>query len=183
MAIVDAYLGEIRMFAGNYAPVGWVMCDGATLPITGNEALFSLLGTTWGGDGHSNFGLPDLRGRTPVGMGQGTGLTSRVIGQSLGSETVALTGDQMPAHTHVVTASGAATATSPTNAFPGQLAGTANVLYYKMPTPPPSPPPTTGTMIGAAVSNAGSSLPHDNVMPSTVLTYLICTVGIFPTTN
>jgi microcystin-dependent protein len=183
MAIVDAYLGEIRMFAGNYAPVGWAMCDGATLPISGNEALFTLLGTTWGGDGQTHFGLPDLRGRTPIGLGQGTGLTARVIGQSLGSEAVALTGDQMPAHTHVIAAGNAATAISPTNTYPGQLAGTANVLYYKMPTPPPSPPPATGTMAGGAVGNAGSGLPHDNVMPSTVLTYLICTVGIFPTAN
>jgi len=110
MADVDSYVGEIRMFGGNYAPDGWALCDGSLLQVANNEALFSLLGSTYGGDGRSTFGLPDLRGRLPVGQGQGTGLSNRVLAQAIGAETVALAAAEVAPHSHPVGAGTAATA-------------------------------------------------------------------------
>jgi len=180
MADVDSYVGEIRMFGGNYAPDGWALCDGTLLQVANNEALFSLLGTTYGGDGRSTFGLPDLRGRLPVGQGQGPGLSNRVLAQAIGAETVALAAAEVAPHTHPVGAGTAATALTPANNFPGQLAATVGNLYYKMPVPPPSPAPTKGVMAASAVSTSGASAAHNNVMPATGVTFIICTVGLYP---
>jgi len=110
MADVDSYVGEIRMFGGNYAPDGWALCDGSLLQVANNEVLFSLLGTTYGGDGRSTFGVPDLRGRLPVGQGQGLGLSNRVLAQAIGAETVALAAAEVAPHSHPVGAGTAAAA-------------------------------------------------------------------------
>ena len=116
---MDGFIGEIRMFAGNYAPQNWALCDGSQLPISGNEALFSLIGTSYGGDGISTFALPDLRGRIPICQGQGNGLTPRVLGQSFGAEGVALGLSEMPSHTHALSAGAQASAASPQGNLPG----------------------------------------------------------------
>src|ERR1700758_3405683 len=100
--MAQPYVGEIRMFAGNFAPAGWMFCEGQLLPISENETLFQLIGTTYGGDGETTFALPDLRGRVPIHMGQGSGLTPRTIGDAGGAETVTLTVAQMPVHHHIV---------------------------------------------------------------------------------
>ena len=119
----EPYIGQISIFAGNFAPRGWAQCNGQLLSIAQTTALFSILGTTYGGDGRVTFALPDLRGRVPVHMGQGPGLSNYVEGESSGSETVTLISTQMPAHTHVVTCSGSgASSDNPSNAVPGLAA-------------------------------------------------------------
>lgn len=169
----EAYVGEIRMFAGNYAPEGWLPCDGRTLPIADNEVLYSLLGTTYGGDGMVHFGLPDLRGRLPIGMGQGTGLTHRPLGQQTGVEQVTLTEAQTPAHTHAFAAGAAATGNSPQGQVLGAVTGFN--LYASAATTGASLAPGT---VGQAPGNA---LPHNNVMPSMPISFIICLLGIYPT--
>ena len=116
--MAEAFLGEIRMFGGNFAPVGWAFCQGQLLPISQNTALFSLLGTTYGGDGVQTFALPDLQGRVPLGMGQGPGLSPYVEGQTGGAESFTLTTQQMPAHSHAVAATGSQSTTDPKGAVP-----------------------------------------------------------------
>lgn len=177
--MVDCYVGEIRMFGGNYAPEGWALCDGSLLSISTYGTLYSLIGTTYGGDGVNNFKLPDLRGRIPIGQGTGMGLTPRTLAQSFGAESVALAPAEAPAHTHAVTAGGAAAAADPTNQFPGILSNAT--LYYKAPLP--NPPPTTGILDRAAVSVTGQSLPHQNIMPSLCVTFIIALNGIYPDRN
>jgi microcystin-dependent protein len=172
--MVDCYVGEIRMFGGNYAPQDWLLCDGSLLLISMYETLYSLIGTTYGGNGATNFQLPDLRGRIPIGQGTGTGLTPRVLGQSLGAETVALAIGEAPAHNHAVTAGGAATDSVPTNKFPGVLTG--GLLYSTKSLDIP-----VVTMSAAAVGSAGQSFPHENIMPSLCITFIIATNGIYPT--
>lgn len=177
----DAYVGEIRLFAGSYAPDGWHLCDGTVLTVQGNEALFSLIGATYGGNGSTNFALPDLRGRVPIHMGQGTGLTNRAIGQTGGAETVALTTAQLPTHTHnLVASSSPATSTTP-----GGTLGLATTttsgwgLYYAGNTP--TADVQIAPMASTAVGVTGNSQPHANMMPSLVLTYIICLLGTYPT--
>lgn len=176
--MTQGYLGEIRMFAGDFAPQDWAMCDGALLPIAANQWLFQLLGTTYGGDGRSHFALPDLRGRVPIGQGQGEGLSQRLLGQAMGVEQVALAADEVAAHGHALAAGGKSAAKAPGNAFPGQL--DTGTLYYKTPAPPPSPAPARGVMAEALSPSSGSGAPHNNIMPSTVLSYIICTKGAGP---
>lgn len=174
----DAYAGEIRMFGGDYAPPGWHKCDGTLLSVSTYQVLFSLLGTTYGGDGVKTFGIPDLRGRIPVGQGQGPGLTNRVMGQAFGSETVALTQDQLPGHTHSFAASKAnASLSSPANAFCG--AQTDNDRIY---TEAKSSNALAATA-AATVSSEGASQAHNNLMPSLGITYIICLEGLYPTRN
>jgi microcystin-dependent protein len=168
---MEPYLGEIRMFGGNFAPMDWALCDGQLLNITQYEALFTLVGTTYGGDGQITFALPDLRGRLPLHAGRGPGLSSRVLGAIGGTETVTLTAAQLPAHTHPVRAA-AATATS-VNPGGGASAGGPNGPYY-------SGSANTVAMHGAAVSAVGSNQPHDNVAPFTAVTYIIALAGIYP---
>src|SRR5512138_1335566 len=123
------FIGEIRLFGGNYAALGWAFCDGQLLPISGNEALFNLIGTTYGGDGQSTFGLPDLRGRVPIHMGTGAGLSPRIIGEPGGSETVTLLSNQLPLHGHqLMGTNSTASATSPANAF---LASPTDIDLYR----------------------------------------------------
>lgn len=168
----DPFLGEVRMFAGNFAPVGWVFCNGQLLSIAENDALYTLLGTTFGGDGQNTFGVPDLRGRTPIHQGQGNGLTPRVMGQVFGTETVSLTAAQSPSHTHAVHASSThGAALTPTN---GVWAGSSSgdFLYAKA--------APTVTMAASAVSPAGSSMPHENMAPFQAVSFIIATSGIYP---
>ena len=152
--MTEPFIGEIRNFGFNFAPRGWALCQGQLLPINQNTALFSLLGTMYGGDGRITFALPDLRGRTPIGFGQGPGLSDRTQGEAAGEEAVTLTDSDLPAHTHSVIAASVATTKNPAGAVPGFTARghsygtTADVVM--------SP-----TMVG----QSGGGTPHDNMPP------------------
>lgn len=161
------------MFAGPYAPRDWAFCDGSPLAIAGNEALYSLLGTTFGGDGRQTFALPDLRGRVPVGPGTGPGLSQRIQGQHFGSEGVSLTSEQMPSHSHAFQASSnSANGTSPN----GQVFGdTGEDLMYSSDRGSSLKPMNPNTAV-----TAGGGQPHDNTMPSMATNYIICLYGIYP---
>jgi microcystin-dependent protein len=164
------FLGQIMIVPYNFAPRGWQTCDGQLMSIAQNTALFSLLGTTYGGDGRTTFALPDLRGRVPIGMGQGPGLISYNEGDQGGEETVTLTLFQIPNHTHVPLG-------SPTVANTGSPAGAnwamPRVLLYSSGAP-------SVVMSGAALGSTGGNQPHDNMKPYLVMTYIIAIVGIFP---
>jgi microcystin-dependent protein len=170
----DQYLGEIRMFSGNYAPEGWAFCNGQTLQINQNEALYSLLGTTYGGDGKSTFALPDLQGRIPLHMGTNPASgTNYLLAQKAGTETVTLAEAQLPAHTHTVNAQMVAgTTTDPTNNF----WATSTVKQYATGSP-------NGVMSSAAVTSVGGNQSHDNVMPFFAVTFIIALQGNYPTPN
>jgi microcystin-dependent protein len=159
------------MFAGNFAPWGWLFCSGQLLPISEYETLFNLIGTTYGGDGQTTFALPDFRGRIPIHSGQGTGLTNRIIGESGGAESVTLTAQQMPGHrhAHVASASAATNAGDPT----GLTANAGTTLIYGPDTP-------SVALNAAAVGSAGGSQPHDNMAPYLALNFIISAFGIFP---
>jgi microcystin-dependent protein len=169
------YIGEIRMFGFGRTPSGWQACDGSLLPIAQYDTLFALLGTTYGGDGQSTFGVPDLRGRIPIHQGQGPGLSNYVIGQVAGIETVTVLPGQMPAHTHtLVITSAAATDITPANSLvPGAISG--ETLYVS---------DTTGATVLAmsdqSTTLAGGNQPHENCMPTLTAQYCISTEGIYP---
>lgn len=165
----DAYLGEIRMFGGNYAPQDWALCDGSTLSIAANQALFSLLGTSYGGDGISTFALPDLRGRAPMHKAPGYPL-----GQQAGSETVTLTTENLPVHSHTPMAQGAnGPASSPANAV---WAGNSDFSVFSSATP--------DTLFNpAAIQPTGKGQAHDNMMPYVGINFIIATAGIYPSPN
>ncbi len=175
----DPYLGEIRPFAGTFAPRNWLMCNGQLVSIAQYDALFTLIGTAFGGDGTTTFGVPDLRGRLPVGVGQGPGLTNRVLGQVGGVESVTLTTTQMAAHSHAVVVSGdAAESPQPANQVPAAPAN-GGVFYL---------PPNVGTQVDAPLAGdcltfVGNGQPHENRMPVTAITYIISAAGIFPQRN
>ncbi|MBV8579939.1 MAG: phage tail protein [Candidatus Eremiobacteraeota bacterium] len=176
------FLAEIRIFAGNFAPKGWAMCDGQILMINTNTALFSLMGTFYGGDGSSTFALPDLRGRVPIHQGQGFGLSQYVIGQQGGAETVALTVGQMPAHNHLVTADGTASDTLASNPMGHWLAPSGlNVDRYTYSRTDPLTNPVT--MHPQMIGITGLGQAHNNVQPFLVLTFIIALQGIFPSQN
>ena len=162
------YVGEIRMFAGNFAPVGWAFCNGAALAISENDVLFTLIGTTYGGDGQNTFNLPDLQSRVPVHMGG-----AFQIGQSGGVETVTLTTSQIPAHSHVPQCSGnAGSDQSPLN----NVWAVSGSNIYSDPT---NGPPNVG-MDPGALGNSGGSQPHDNMVPFLCINFIISLFGIFP---
>jgi microcystin-dependent protein len=161
--MANPYLGEIRMFAGAYAPAGWALCDGQMLAIDGNEMLFQMLGTTYGGDGKTSFALPDLRGRLPVHAGPGFAL-----GHSGGVETVALTAGQIPAHTHVLQASTTGKVSSPAGNLPAVSAGAALSAANLYATGKPDVSFNEG-----AIEPAGASQPHDNMHPFLAVTFII----------
>ncbi|MFC0184132.1 Microcystin-dependent protein [Pseudarcicella hirudinis] len=177
----DQFLGEIRLFAGNFAPRGWALCQGQILAISTNTALFSILGTTYGGNGQTTFALPDLRGRVAISQGQGPGLTNYVLGEAAGVESVTLTLTQIPAHNHLIQASSLpATASS----AQGNVLGTVNGTAGGDPITVNSYGTTAdGTMNPNALSLTGGSLPHENRMPYLALNYIIATTGIFPSRN
>jgi microcystin-dependent protein len=167
------YVGEIRMFGGNFAPAGWAFCDGQLIPIAENDVLFTLIGTTYGGDGQENFALPNLQSRVALHQGQGPGITQNyVIGEQLGVETVTLTTQQIPVHNHYFTASNSAgTSSTPVGNVPAQP---PQAKLYRFTTPSDPFPPTL-------VQPTGGSQPHDNLMPYLVVSFIISLFGIFPT--
>lgn len=169
--MAQPYVGEIRMFAGNFAPAGWMFCEGQQLPISEYETLFQLIGTTYGGDGQNTFALPDLRGRIPVHMGQGPGASqSYTIGQTGGVETVTLTTQQIPTHSHTPLAQ----SETGTQAGPGGGVWAASSLRLFTSFAP------TKQMDAHAMGPAGGSQPHDNFQPYLCVDFIISLFGIFP---
>lgn len=165
------------MFGGTFAPQGWATCDGQLLSISQNTALFSLLGTTYGGNGQTTFALPDLRGRVAVHAGQGPGLTPYVLGEQTGTENHTLLVTQMPAHNHVVNAdSGSAASTNPTNALPGNPGFGKQPNYYSSAT-------ANATMNQTMVGITGGSQPFSVIQPLLCLNFIIALVGIYPSRN
>ena len=165
------YIGEIRMFGGNFNPAGWAFCDGALMPISENDALFNLIGTTYGGDGQETFGLPNLNGRVPIHMGTGKDGITYTIGEVSGTESVTLTVQQIPSHPHDLLASGDI-ANSP-NPKDSAIARSGQVNAFINANP------------GVAMSSqflgpAGGSQPHDNMQPYLVISYIISLFGIYP---
>lgn len=172
---VETFLGEIRMFAGNFAPTGWAFCQGQLLPIAQNQALFSLLGTTYGGNGTTTFALPDLRGRVPVGFGQGSGLSNRVIGEQFGSELVTLNINQMPSHNHTVNAvTTEGNQNLPTNSLPANTK-TLDKEY--------SDANANTTMKATMVNPTGGNQPFGVTQPSLGVNFIIALQGIYPSRN
>jgi microcystin-dependent protein len=164
--MAQPYVGEIRMFAGSFAPLGWQFCDGQLLPISENETLFNLIGTTYGGDGQETFALPDLRGRIPIHQGNGF-----ILAETGGAESVTLTAAQIPLHTHPAAASAnPGTGPSPGNAI--WAASTTDALY--------APGPPAGALMADAVQPVGGSQPHTNLMPFLCVHFIISLFGIFP---
>jgi microcystin-dependent protein len=171
--MADPFVAEIRIFGFNFAPTGWAQCNGQILPISQNTALFSLLGTFYGGDGKSTFALPDLQGSAAVSSGQGAGLSDYFLGQQSGSEAITLLESEMPAHSHSVSAN-----SSPANlAAPNpnrSLARSSPGVAYK------TTPTANATFAFETISPAGGSLPHNNMMPYLVMNYCIALQGVFP---
>jgi microcystin-dependent protein len=175
----DPYLGEIRIFAGDYAPVNWALCVGQKLSIMDNEALYTLIGTTYGGDGVQNFALPDLRGRLPIGFGKGGGLnTNYPLARAVGTNFVTLEVSQIPSHTHVMSVSSqAATSDAPGPSLTFADVGAPALFYVDT-----GHAAATGTtdFSTKAVSEAGGGQPHANVMRSTGINFIICVSGLYP---
>jgi microcystin-dependent protein len=167
--MAQPYVGEIRLFAGNFAPAGWMFCDGQLLPISENETLFQLIGTTYGGDGESTFALPNLQSRIPIHMGSGGGGTYQ-LAETGGAESVTLTTQQMPQHTHAFIVSGdSGSASNANNAMPA-----TGVTIYRPDTPAINP------LNAGAITPQGGSQPHDNMQPFLCINYIISLFGIFP---
>jgi microcystin-dependent protein len=170
------YVGEIRLFAGNFAPVGWAFCSGQTIPISENDILFNLIGTTYGGDGQSTFQLPNLQSRFPLHMGTGSDGITYQIGEMAGVEQVTVTTQQLPTHNHVPNASNSGGSDSPT----GNVWGTtATGKCYIAPGSPAAPQ----TMNVATIGISGGSQPHENMMPFLCINYIISLFGVFPNQN
>jgi microcystin-dependent protein len=164
--MAQPYVGEIRIFAGNFPPVGWMFCEGDLLPISENETLFQLIGTTYGGDGESTFGLPDLRGRIPVHQGGGF-----ILAETGGAEEVTLTVNQIPVHTHPMLAStGTATSNTPGGFVPASAQG--NTYFNLLDNP--------ANMAPANIAPTGGSQPHTNMQPYLCVNFIISLFGIFP---
>jgi microcystin-dependent protein len=177
------FVGEIRCFGFNFAPAGWAFCNGALMAIAENETLFTLIGTTYGGDGVQTFGLPDLRGRIPIHQGQGNGLSAYVIGQITGTPSVTLIAAQMPVHQHTVTAM-----SIPTGGVVDRVATPTSNSYLSESQPPngvyaTAPPSVTAQFSPKAISFNGGSQPHDNMQPYLALNFCIALFGIFPSQN
>lgn len=172
--MADPFVGEIQIFAGNFAPRNWAFCNGQTIPVSQNTALFSILGTTYGGDGRTTFGVPNLQGRAPMHVGTGPGLSTRRLGQKGGGTTVGLNSTNLPAHNHSLTAQN-----------PGfGVATTAPAGNYL------ASPTTGGTAYGAnaspvgmsasSLTNTGGTVPHNNMQPYLVMSFVVCLVGLYP---
>jgi microcystin-dependent protein len=172
----NPYLGEIRMFAGNFAPRGWALCNGQTLAISQNTALFSLLGTTYGGNGTTTFNLPNLQGRVPIHMGTSTLGSSWIEGQVGGAENVSIVQNNLPAHNHQINCiNSGGTQASPVGGYPA-VESTGTSYNYATGT-------ANGTLIATTVSNTGSNVPLNVVNPYLVVNFIIALVGIFPSRN
>jgi len=173
--MADPFVAEIRIFPFNFPPKGWAFCDGQLLPISQNTALFSLLGTTYGGDGKSTFALPDLQGNVPMQPGQGQGLSLRDLGEMSGTETVTLLVSEIPIHQHFLQANdftGDKTVPSPTTSLAESSGGSLYVLA--------SPAPPLTQMAFQAAPPAGGGLPHNNMQPYLTLSFCIAMQGVFP---
>jgi len=169
--MANAYIGEIRLFGGSFAPFDWAFCDGSLQAIANNPALFQLIGTTYGGDGVSTFALPDLRGRIPIHQGTGGDGITYVLGQNAGTETITLLLSQLPIHSHPAIGASTGGQTTPI----GNTYGAGQNLFS---TAAPSV-----QLLATTVANAGGNQPHDNMMPYQCITYIIALNGIFPTQN
>ncbi len=173
----DPFIGEISVFAGNYAPRNWAFCWGQLMAISSNAALFSLLGTTYGGNGQTTFALPDLRGRVPLGMGMSPGGSNYVLGQMAGQESVTLNINNMPMHNHttsVAVSSGAGNSAAPNGRYLAASDRRDNQYTNQAP---------DGNLAGVTTGLAGSSLPHDNMQPYLSLNFIIALAGTFPSRN
>jgi microcystin-dependent protein len=166
--MADPYIGEIRIFAGSFAPAGWELCDGKLLAIAEYDALYTLIGTTYGGDGQETFALPNLCGRVAVHQGQGPSGNTYVLGEMAGVETVTLTPNQIPQHTHVAIASAAGTVDSPA----GATFASSSVKQFAI-------APSAAAM-AAPLTVAGGSQPHDNMLPFLAVSFIISLFGVFP---
>lgn len=168
----EPFIGEITMFAGNFAPRGWAFCNGQLLPIAQNTALFSLLGTIYGGNGQTTFALPDLQGRAPMHPGQGPGLSSYQLGQKIGAENVQLVAQTIPQHQHTMSATGDDNqSASPIGAVPGR---DESPVYR-------ADPDTTFAV--DVLASTGGSQPHNNMQPFTVVNFIIALTGLYPSRN
>jgi microcystin-dependent protein len=167
----EPFVGEIRMFAGNFAPRGWAFCDGQLLAVSQNDALFSLLGTIYGGDGRTTFGLPDLRGRIPLHQGHGPGLSERRLGSKGGAEKETLTTNQLASHSHDWNANTAdGTAEAPAGKV---LAKPVGMRYWE-------PASQDVSLASSTIANTGGSQSHTNLMPTLCIHFIIALVGIYP---
>jgi microcystin-dependent protein len=177
----NPFVAEIRILPLNFAPKGWAMCDGQLLPISQNTALFSLLGTTYGGDGKSNFSLPNLQGSAPMQQGQGPGLSFYGLGETGGSQTVTLIQSEMPLHTHAIACVDGSRISgeigNPTNATLSKAAGGSPPNAYY---PPPAPSGTSAQLNLNMLSIVGGNQPHNNMMPFLTLNFCIALQGVFP---
>lgn len=170
---MDPFLGEIRMFGGNYAPRGWALCNGQLLPIAQNTALFSLLGTTYGGNGQTTFALPDLRSRVPMHAGQGAGLSSYNLGEAAGSESVTLLTSEMPMHTHALACAASPALTSTPDPAGKFIANTEPTNSYA----------ETADSMSGPLTAAGGNQPHENRQPFLCINFIIALEGLFPSRN
>ena len=170
--MADPFVGEIRMFAGNFAPRGWAFCDGQLLAVSSNDALFSLLGTIYGGDGRTTFGLPDMRGRIPLHAGSGPGLSPRTLGSKAGTEMTTVTVAQLPSHSHTAQGTSAAASTSNPNGTLPAVA-TANTYFAG----------NGVDMNSQAIGNTGGGGAHANLQPALAVNFIIALFGIFPSRN
>lgn len=167
----EPFVGEIRMFAGNFAPRGWAFCDGQLLAVSQNDALFSLLGTIYGGDGRTTFGLPDLRGRIPIHAGDGPGLSPRRLGAKIGTENETLAVNQLPSHSHTYSGTNSdALRTDPTGSFPARSVGD----LYK------AGNAVRVNMSSQSLADTGGSRSHSNLMPFLCIHFIIALFGIYP---
>jgi len=169
------YIGEIRLFAGSFAPAGWAFCAGQLMPISENDTLFTLIGTTYGGDGQETFGIPNLNGRTPIHQGQGPTISQNYqIGEAAGVESVTITSNTTPIHTHPLIGA----------AVNGDQANPSNALLANSTILTPYAPETANVQMAAnAISPVGGSQPHENMQPYLCISYIISLFGIFPTQN
>src|SRR4051812_2305261 len=173
----EPFIGEIKLFAGNFAPRGYALCNGQLLAISQNTALFSILGTTYGGNGVTTFALPDLRGRVPMHAGQGPGLSSRSLGETGGAESETLLVGQMPAHNHLAFPNNRnANVANPVDSVPGKAPDPG--FFYRN-----SVDPAGGPMDAGFIGSAGGSQPHDNMQPFLAINYIIALEGIYPSRN
>ena len=170
----EPFVGEIRMFAGNFAPRGWAFCDGQLLAVSQNDALFSLLGTIYGGDGRTTFGLPDLRGRIPIHQGTGPGLSPRRLGSKAGAENVTLTTNQLASHTHDWNVN---TADADGGAPAGKVLAKPVALRIFRPVD------QDASLASTTIANTGGSRSHTNLMPTLCINFIIALVGIYPSRN
>lgn len=164
------YIGEIRMFAGNFAPAGWALCNGQLLAVSSNDALFSLIGTTYGGDGRTTFGLPEMRGRIAVHAGSSPGGSTYQLGARSGAERVTLTTPQLPSHSHTPLGQSANGSAAPTGGF-WAASTTQNIYSDQAPALDMNP---------AAIANTGGGQPHENMMPCLGINFIIALFGIYP---